>query len=159
MRKRFAVAIALCAGLALFAIPSTAGAATIVAGPLKVRGYQMSIVASDAGKKPNLQVMFARSKKKSSQSHLYSFDKRVRVNGNSIRASLGRFGVINLRFQSLRTLKRKGKLPTGCKGRLGRTKVGVMRGKLRFQLFPSICQIFPFFMQFIDATTQPPHAL
>ena len=133
MRKRIAVALALSAGLALLTAPASAGASptVITTAPIKVRGYQMTVVGSDA-KKDGLTVVFSRRAKKSTQSHIFTFDKKVKVTGRSINARLGRFGRINLRFGPLTNVKGRSKLPAGCTGRAARTKTGTLRGQLRF---------------------------
>lgn len=131
MRKRFALALALSGGLALLAVPASAGASMtmITTAPIKVRGYQMTVIGADT-KKDTLSVIFNRQAKKSTQTHVFTFDKGVKVTGNSISARLGRFGRINLKFGPL--TKTRGKLPAGCTGRAAMTKTGTLRGQLRF---------------------------
>lgn len=133
MRKCFAALIALCAGLALFAVPSSAGAANVITtAPIKVRGYQMTVVATDA-KKDGLSVLFTRRAKRGTQTHMFTFNRGANVTRHSINARLGRYGRINLRFGPLRNVKSRGKLPTGCKGRAARIRTGMLRGRLRFK--------------------------
>jgi hypothetical protein len=122
------IAVPLCTALA---VPTAAQAAgTVVGGPVKVRGYSMSVIGTDAGSKDTMTVMFTRTSGKASQTHSYGFDKGVKVTKTSISGSLGRFGSINLRLRDVRSLKNK-KLPKGCTGRAGNAKVGTLRGKFR----------------------------
>ena len=129
MTKRMWIAAPL---LVALVVPTSAQAAgTMVAGPVKVRGYDMSVLGSDQGSKDSVSVLFARRSGKSSQTHMYTFDKGVKVTKTSISGSLGRFGSINLKLRDARALKRA-KLPKGCTGVVGKTKSGSLRGKFRF---------------------------
>jgi hypothetical protein len=128
MTKRMWIALPL---LAALAVPTTAQAAgTLVAGPVKVKGYDMSVVGADQGSKDSVSVLFTRKSGKSSQTHMYTFDKGVKVTKTSIAGSLGRFGSINLKLRDARALKRP-KLPKGCTGTVGKAKSGSLRGKFR----------------------------
>lgn len=114
------------------AVPVSASAATtVVAGPLKVKGYNMTLIGADA-KKDTLTVMFSKAKGKASQQHMYQFGTKVKVTKTSISAKLGRFGSVNLRLTNARNASGKSKLPKGCTGTVGKTKTGKFRGSLKF---------------------------
>jgi hypothetical protein len=128
MTKRMWIAVPL---LGALAAPTAAQAAgTVVGGPVKVRNYSMTLIGTDAGSKDSLTVIFQRNSGKSGQTHSYTFAKGVKVTKTSISGSLGRFGSINLRLRDARSIKSK-KLPKGCTGSAGKTKVGTLRGKFR----------------------------
>lgn len=130
MRKNLGMSIALLLA-GLLAVPAAASAAgTIVGGTLKVRDYKLTLVANNQGKKDSVAVMFTRVAAKSTQQHLYIFDKGVKVTGNAISGSLGRYGSINLRLQNTRSLK-KNKVPKGCTGKPGKARAGTLVGKFR----------------------------
>jgi hypothetical protein len=117
---------------ALLAVPAGATAAgTIVGGPLKVRGYDMTLIGNDQGKRDSVTVMFTRTAGKTRQQHFYTFEKRVKVTGKSISASLGRYGTIQLKLVDARNSKIKKAIPKGCSGTTGKAKVGTLAGKLK----------------------------
>src|SRR4051812_37259575 len=108
---RVAGLAALCVGAV--AVPATASAASatsIVAGPLKVRDYSMTVAASD-GAKDTFSVMFNRRAGKATQSHYYTFAKGVKVTTNRslsvarIRGSLGQYGKIDLKLTGVGAVK------------------------------------------------------
>lgn len=122
--------IAGAAVAAALAIPATAQAeTTLIAGPLKVRDYQMQVLGTDAAK-DTVSVMFSRGSGASRQMHMYSFVDGATVTPTSITASLGRYGSIKLRLSGARS--GKGIVPAGCTGSAGTTKNGTMSGSLRF---------------------------
>jgi hypothetical protein len=116
---------------AALAVPATAAQAetTLIAGPLKVRDYQMQVVATDAAQ-DSVSVMFSRGSGASQQMHMYAFAEGATVTPTSISASLGRYGTIKLRLGGARA--GKGVVPAGCSGNPGTTKAGTMTGQLRF---------------------------
>jgi hypothetical protein len=125
---RFLAGAALAA--AALAIPATAQAqTTLIAGPLKVRDYQMQVLGTDAAK-DSVTIMFSRPSGASNQMHMYTFADGATVTPTSITASLGRYGSIKLRLAGARS--GKGVVPAGCTGNPGTTKTGTMSGSLRF---------------------------
>jgi hypothetical protein len=125
---RFLAGAALAA--AALAIPATAQAeTTLIAGPLKVRDYQMQVLGTDAAK-DSVTIMFSRTSGASIQMHLYTFADGATVTPTSITASLGRYGAIKLRLAGARS--GQGVVPTGCTGNPGTTKTGTLSGSLRF---------------------------
>jgi hypothetical protein len=125
---RFLAGAALAA--AALAIPATAQAeTTLIAGPLKVRDYQMQVLGTDAAK-DSVTIMFSRPSGASNQMHMYTFADGATVTPTSISASLGRYGSIKLRLGGARAAK--GAVPAGCTGTPGTTKTGMLSGALRF---------------------------
>jgi hypothetical protein len=136
MRHRLTAAGLLAA--AALAAPSAAAAAadtTLTAGPLKVRAYQMTLVATDAAHDA-LTVMLTRRAGSSMQTHVYSFDRGVTVNAGgrapSIAGRLGRYGVLRLTLGGMRG--GRGSVPAGCTGTPGRQERGTFAGKLDLTL-------------------------
>lgn len=131
--KRLFAAASLLAIAGFLALTSSASAATAVTGgPIKVRGYNMTLVGSDNGAKDSLTVIFARGAGRSSQFHSYTFQKGIKVTKTSIRGSLGRFGRVNLTLRNPRKLRNtKSVLPKGCSGRVSRSRTGTLSGKFR----------------------------
>lgn len=124
---RFIAGAALAAALA---VPAVAKAeTTLIAGPLKVRDYQMQVLGTDAAQ-DTVSVMFSRGSGASRQMHMYSFTEGATVTPTSISANLGRYGSIKLRLGGARA--GKSVVPAGCTGNAGTTKTGTMTGKLRF---------------------------
>jgi hypothetical protein len=127
---------ALCAVGAL-AVPAGASAATtVVAGPLKVKDYSMTVSGIDDGARDSLTVMFNRRAGKASQAHMYSFPKGVTITTNKslsaarIKANLGRYGKIDLKLRGVGAAKRGG-APKGCKGSAGTMRAGTFAGKFK----------------------------
>ncbi|HEU4657370.1 MAG TPA: hypothetical protein VFR97_07585 [Capillimicrobium sp.] len=115
--------------IAALALPSAASAkGTVIGGPLKVRAYQMTLVGSDAAK-DTLSVVFNRTAGTSSQQHVYTFDRGVKVTSTSISGKLGRFGAVNLKLTSASSVK--GTVPKGCTGKPGSTKRGTLTGSFK----------------------------
>lgn len=126
MHARIATAAALAAALA---VPTAASAASsVVAGPVKVRDYEMTLVGSD-GAKDSLTIMFSKNAGKSNQMHMYSFASGVKVTPTSISGKLGSYGALNLKLTGATTAK--GTVPKGCTGKPGSTKRGTMAGSFR----------------------------
>lgn len=129
MNARLLGGVALLGALAL---PSAAAAnTTLVAGPLKVKGYDMTLIGNDAGSKDSLTVTFSKTVGKDIQTHTYSFASGIAVTPTKIDAKLGKYGDIDL---SLTGAKSSGKsaLPKGCTGKPGKTRKGTFGGSLRF---------------------------
>lgn len=133
MKLRFFAKVTLLALAGALALAGTASAATTVTGgPIKVRGYNVSLIGSDNGAKDSLTVMFARNASKSSQMHTYTFDKGIKVTKTSIRGSLGRFGKVQLTLKNPQVLKNsKRALPKGCVGKVSKTRRGTLSGQFK----------------------------
>jgi hypothetical protein len=125
---------ALCAA-GLLAAPAAANAAgsTVIAGPLKVKDYTMTVTATD-GASDSLGVMFNRTAGKANQLHSYSFSQGVTVKATaksaSIKGNLGRFGKVNLKLAGAGAAK-KGVVPKGCTGTAGKSRAGTLRGSFK----------------------------
>lgn len=125
---------ALCAA-GLLAAPAAASAAptTIVAGPVTVKDYSMTLSATDNGSSDGLSIMFNRTAGKASQTHFYSFTKGVKVTTRStlaaakIKAKLGRYGKIDLKLTGVGAVKR-GAVPKGCTGTASKMRRGKLNG-------------------------------
>ncbi len=114
---------------AVLAIPAAAQAdTTLMAGPLKVRDYRMTIVGND-GARDSLTVMFHRAAGRASQMHTYAFTQGVKVTPTSIAGSLGRYGAVRLKLAGARA--GKAAVPAGCTGSPGTTKRGTMTGSFK----------------------------
>lgn len=122
----------LTAAAILFAAPATAAAkGTIAGGPIKVKGgYTGTLIAVDNGRQDSVMIMLSKASKKSMQTHNYSFSTGMTVTSTSIKGSLGKYGKLNLRLSGAKTTT--GKLPKGCTGTVGKTRVGTLTGT--FQL-------------------------
>jgi hypothetical protein len=128
-----------CAALAaagLLALPGVAGAAggkQVYAGPLKVKGYQMNVMAADGAGGDSVMFLFSKFAGKSTQTHTYSFQKGVSVvvkgSKATIKGSLGAYGSVNLKLNA--TKRVGGVVPKGCTGKVGASKSGIAAGKLR----------------------------
>jgi hypothetical protein len=125
---------ALCAS-GLLAAPAAASAAgtTVVAGPLKVKAYTMTVTATDAAS-DSLGVTFLRTAGKATQMHSYSFSQGVTVKAKgksaSIKAALGRFGNIDLKLKRVGAA-RNGRVPAGCTGTAGKSRAGTLTGSFK----------------------------
>lgn len=125
------------AGMIALAAPATAAAdTTLTAGPLKVRDYQMTLLATD-GVKDSLTVLLARRSGGSTQTHMYLFTSGVTVKAGgkmpSIDAKLGRYGAVKLTLGGLRAGSR-GAVPGGCTGMPGKQARGTFAGALKVTL-------------------------
>jgi hypothetical protein len=135
MSTRAAAVAALCAAVALPTTASAASGASVVAGPIKVKDYQMTVVGSDAAK-DSLSVMFNRTAGKATQSHFYTFGQGVTIKANkslstaSIKGSLGKYGKIDLKLRGVGAV-RKGTAPKGCTGKAGTLRTGTLRGTFK----------------------------
>jgi hypothetical protein len=132
MTLRTPLLAAVCAAGAL-TLPAAASAApTVVAGPLKVKDYEMTLMGT-AGS-PSLTVMFNRPAGRASQLHSYAFASgaKVKVKGAkaSIRADLGAYGAVDLKIRKLGAA-RKGIVPEGCTGTAGKSRTGTLKGSFR----------------------------
>jgi hypothetical protein len=127
---------ALAAGAAVLAVPAAASArtSTVIAGPVKVKAYSMTLIAS----KNSMSAILTRRAGKSNQSHVYSASKGVKVklarnlSSGSIKASLGKLGTVNLRLHGSGPV-RKSKPPKGCTGQASRSRQGKLSGTFRLK--------------------------
>src|SRR5215218_3560481 len=129
--RRAAHLAAICAAAAV-AVPATASAApgaSIVGGPLKVKDYSMTVVASD-GATDSLSVMFTRRAGKATQTHFYTFSTGVNVTASRISGSLGKYGKVDLKLAGLGAAKR-GVTPKGCTGKAGSARRGTLKGTFK----------------------------
>lgn len=125
------------AGIAALAAPATAAAdTTLSAGPLKVRGYQLSLLATD-GAKDSVTVMASRRSGGSTQLHMWSFADGATVKAGGAKPSIalrgGRYGTVKLTLGGLRGGGR-GTVPAGCTGTPGSQQRGTFTGTLRLAL-------------------------
>ena len=127
-----ALAAACAAGLLTVPAAASAAAPTVVAGPLQVKDYAMTLVATHGS--PSLSVMFSRTSGTASQTHMYSFPAgaTVKVKGAkaSIKADLGAYGAIDLKVKRLGGA-RAGVVPKGCTGSTGKSRAGTFAGSFR----------------------------
>jgi hypothetical protein len=136
MPTRSHAAAALAAGAALLALPAVASAAgpTVVAGPVKVKDYKMTLVAN-AG---SMSVTLARTAGKATQTHFYSTAKQVKVKipgslaSGTVKAPLGPLGAVRLKLHATGPLKRSAP-PAGCTGANSRSRSAVLKGTLRLK--------------------------
>lgn len=108
--------------------PAAAPAADriVMAGPLKVRDYELNVV----GIGNVLSVAFSRTAGASTQQHAYAFTSGAKVTPRAIKADLGRYGAIALKLSGAK--RGTGSVPPGCTGKPGATKKGTFTGSLRF---------------------------
>ena len=127
----------LCAATAATLLAAPAGAlakGTVIAGPMKVKGYSLSLTATD-GASDSLIVSALKKSGGSQQMHSWSFTgTKVTVKGSSatIKGSLGRYGSINAKVKA--TGSAKGVVPPGCTGTAGSVRKGALAGKTKLVL-------------------------
>jgi hypothetical protein len=123
---------AVAAALLLAPAAASAAAPTLIAGPLKVKDYSMTVSATHGSSAVN--VLFNRTAGKATQTHMYSFDSgaTVKVKGakGSLKADLGRFGAIKLKLKNVGAA-RKGSVPAGCTGTPGSARSGKLTGSFK----------------------------
>ena len=127
------------AAAAVLAAPASALAdsASLIAGPIKVKGYEVTLAAADGGaSSDSLSVMALKQSGKSMQMHSWSFTTgvSVTVKGSkaTIKGSLGRYGSINATVNASRMAK--GTVPAGCKGSAGTVRSGTLAGTTKLVL-------------------------
>lgn len=135
--NRISTLFAAAAATGLLAAPATALAAdsSIVAGPVKVKGYDVTITATDSGATDSFGIVANKQVGKSYQMHMWSFTGvAVSVKGAkaTIKGSLGSFGKVNAKINA--GAKAGTGVPKGCKGTGGSARKGTMTGKSRFVL-------------------------
>jgi hypothetical protein len=126
-----ALAAACAAGLLAAPAGASAASSTIIAGPLKVKDYSMTISGTSGSS--SVDVSFTRTSGKAMQMHSYSFASgaAVKVKGAkaSIKADLGAYGKIDLKAKL--GGKRNGTVPAGCTGSAGKTRTGTLKGTFK----------------------------
>jgi hypothetical protein len=134
MRRFLILAVALAA---LPAAPARAADSfRLHAGPVSVRGYAMTLDAATFKRTASLDVTFTRKGADTTQSHAYSFTRRVRLTAprglrsGRLRADLGAFGRVDLRFRRTGAIHRTKQLPT-CAGPKPRRRLGRLTGSFR----------------------------
>ena len=137
MPSRTKALAALAAGAAILPVPAAASAAsapTVVGGPVKVKAYSMSVVAS----KGSLSVVLNRTAGKASQNHIYTASQGVAVKVNTaltkgtVTAPLGAQGSLELKLRGTGALRR-GTVPKGCTGTPGKSRAGVLTGTFKLK--------------------------
>lgn len=137
MRRLQIFALAALVATAACATPAVAAdrTRTLVAGPIRHRGHQVSLIASD-GPRDSLVVWLHRRAGRSELTHMFTFNRGVNVTsrGNAPRivARLGRYGTVRLTLRGMRA--RRGVVPPGCSGVASRAMVGTLRGRLDLRL-------------------------
>ena len=126
------------AATALLAAPAGASAAgsTVTAGPLKAKGYDITLYAMDNGASDNLSINAVKTAGPSTQMHSWSFTSGVSVaikgGKATIKGSLGRYGAINATVKAGGAAK--GAVPKGCAGSAGSARKGTLTGATRLAL-------------------------
>lgn len=131
--------LAAATAAALLSLPTLASAAstpTVVAGPLKAKGYTITLTATDGGASDSFGINATKTGGGSTQMHSWSFGAGVKVSIKggkaTIKGSLGKYGRVDA------TLKAggpsKGALPKGCTGTAGTQRSGTVTGKSSFSL-------------------------
>jgi hypothetical protein len=113
------------AGLAGATTPAVAAPSrAVVAGPIAVHGYQLSVMGFSG--RPVVTVLLERDRGTTTQAHIYTVSRHhIRLTTNRIRADLGALGSIDLHLGA----RAARALPPGCHGREAR--VGTWTGRLR----------------------------
>ena len=118
------------AATALLADPAGAMAdSTLVAGPVKAKGYAINLTATD-GATDSFTVMATKTSGPTRQTHLWSFKGvNVSIKGAkaTIKGKLGRYGSVNAKVTAGR--KSRGVVPAGCTGSAGTARSGKLTGK------------------------------
>jgi hypothetical protein len=136
--NRISTLFAAAAATGLLAAPATALAAdsSIIAGPLKVKGYDVTITATDSGASDSFAIMANKQAGKSYQMHMWSFTSGVKVSVKgskaTIKGSLGTFGKVDAKINA--GAKARTGVPKGCTGTGGSARKGTMTGKSKFVL-------------------------
>lgn len=127
----------LCAATAATLLAAPAGAfakGTVIAGPLKAKGYNLTITATD-GSSDSLAVTAVKTQGTGTQMHSWSFSgAKVAVNGATatIKGNLGRYGKIKAKLRT--TGKTRGVVPKGCTGNPGSARKGTLTGATKLVL-------------------------
>lgn len=120
----------LCVATAALLIAPAAASAkgTVTAGPIKAKGYGLTITATDGGARDSLSITALKTAGRSQQMHAWTFRNgiKVAVSGGkaTIKGSLGRYGKIDARVASAGRSRRGACGSTYRSGTLtGRTKL------------------------------------
>ncbi|HWH92355.1 MAG TPA: hypothetical protein VNT03_00720 [Baekduia sp.] len=136
--NRSTILVAAAAATALLTAPAGASAAgsTVVAGPLKAKGYDITLSATDGGASDSFAIAATKTNGASTQMHSWSFGSGVAVTVKggkaTIKGSLGRYGAIKATIQA--GAAGKGFVPKGCTGTPGSTRVGKLTGSTKLVL-------------------------
>src|SRR5688572_19676052 len=113
------------AAAGLLAAPASALAdGTLVAGPLKAKGYTINLTATD-GATDSVSVMATKQTGGSRQMHMWSFKGvAVTIKGGkaTLRGDLGAFGKLDAKVAA--GAAAQGVVPAGCKGSAGKVRKG-----------------------------------
>jgi hypothetical protein len=132
------ILVAAVAATGVLAAPTSALAAgeSIVAGPLKVKGYDLTLTATDAGNGDSFGITAVKSSGKAMQMHSWSFASGVSVSVKGAKATikgrLGRYGAIAATINA--GGKAVGRVPAGCTGTAGIGRSGKLTGKTTLKL-------------------------
>jgi hypothetical protein len=138
MTSRSSLLAAATAATALLAAPALAAAdgATVVAGPLKAKGYTINLTATDGGASDTFGIDATKTSGGSTQMHSWSFGAGVSVaikgGRATIKGGLGRYGKINATIKTGGAAK--GSLPKGCTGSAGTIRKGTLTGTTKLAL-------------------------
>jgi hypothetical protein len=139
MTSRLPLLAAAGAAAALLATPALASAAsvpTVVAGPLKAKGYTITLTATDGGAADTFGIDAVKTSGGSTQMHSWSFGSGVKVSIKggkaTIKGSLGKYGKVDATLKAGGAAK--GALPKGCTGSAGTQRSGTVTGKSSFTL-------------------------
>jgi hypothetical protein len=136
--NRCSTLLAATAATALLAAPAGASAAgsTVVAGPLKAKGYDITLTATDNGAADSFGVTAIKTVGQSTQMHSWSFASGVAVSVKggkaTIKGSLGRYGAINAVVKA--GPAGRGAVPKGCTGSAGSARKGTLTGSTKLAL-------------------------
>lgn len=131
-----AASVATAAVLAVPALASAATAPTVVAGPFKAKGYNVTLTATDGGAADSFNIDATKTAGGSTQMHSWSFGSGVKVSVKggkaTIKGSLGRYGKVDATLNA--GPAKKGALPKGCTGTAGTTRAGLVTGRTSLAL-------------------------
>ena len=129
----------LCAAVAATGLLAAPGAAlangTLVAGPLKAKGYDVTLTATDAGGADTFSVMAVKASGGSQQMHSWTFKGvNVSIKGGkaTLKGALGSYGKVDSTVNAGRTARLS--VPKGCTGSGGTARAGVLTGKTKLVL-------------------------
>lgn len=131
--------LAAATAAALLSLPTLASASsvpTVVAGPLKAKGYTITLTATDGGASDTFGIDATKVNGGSTQMHSWSFGAGVKVSIKggkaTIKGSLGKYGKVDATLKA--GAASKGALPKGCTGTAGTQRSGTMTGTSSFSL-------------------------
>lgn len=128
--------LASIAAAGLLAAPASALAdGTLVAGPIKAKGYTINLTATDGGAADSVSVMASKRAGSSQQMHLWSFKGvAVTIKGGkaTLKGTLGAFGKLDAKVTA--GAAAKGVVPPGCTGSAGKVRKGTLSGTTKLVL-------------------------